>query len=359
MFRPRFVGTLAAGAALALAGSASQTLAQDSAPELIRKIEAMTPPVYRPLQTDDRAKQQAAIMEYLKERQKFEVEKAGLIGKLFELDPKNEKLGELLPQRWTAMASDPEMGAKAIAEIDEVLAGSPAAALEKEGLYYKAMLLTRFDADNAEALTKTATTFTEKFGDDPRAAGLLLNVAMGASGEAKLGLLKTLTAKFPDAREASMAKGMIKQSEGVGKVFAYEFNDATTGKTVSNETLKGKVVVIDFWATWCGPCLAEMPNMKKLYAEYKDKGVEFVGVSLDQGVDPLKSYVAENKIEWPQYFDGKVSSRDFATEWGIAFIPTLFIVDAEGKLHSVEARGKLETLIPELLEKAGKGGAGE
>ncbi len=58
------------------------------------------------------------------------------------------------------------------------------------------------------------------------------------------------------------------------------------------KSLKGKVVVIDFWATWCGPCVAEMPNMKKLYAEYKDKGVEFVGVSLDKskeqgGLDKL------------------------------------------------------------------------
>ena len=71
------------------------------------------------------------------------------------------------------------------------------------------------------------------------------------------------------------------------------------------KSLKGKVVVIDFWATWCGPCIGELPRMKQLYAEYHDKGVEFIGVSLDApkdqgGLDKLKNFVAENTVEWPQ-----------------------------------------------------------
>ena len=98
-------------------------------------------------------------------------------------------------------------------------------------------------------------------------------------------------------------------SEMIGMPFALEFTDAIKGSPVSIEGLKGKVVVIDFWASWCGPCVAEMPNMKRLYAEYKDKGVEFIGVSLDQpkergGLDSLKSFVAKNQIEWPQYYQG-------------------------------------------------------
>ena len=99
--------------------------------------------------------------------------------------------------------------------------------------------------------------------------------------------------------------------------------------------------------------------MKELYAKYKDKGVEFVGVSLDNpreqgGLDKLKAFVEKNKIEWPQFYGGKGWESDFAVKWGIQSIPAVFAVDADGKLASTEARGRLEELIPELLAKAKK-----
>ena len=164
--------------------------------------------------------------------------------------------------------------------------------------------------------------------------------------------------EFPDSRSAASILGTRRQLEGIGKPFELEFADAISGSTISMKALKSKVVVIDFWATWCGPCVAEMPHMKELYAEYHNKGVEFIGVSLDNpkeegGLDSLKNYVKSNGINWPQYYQGKGWDSEFSTSWGIQGIPTMFIVDTEGKLYSVEARGQLEKLIPKLLEKKG------
>ena len=133
--------------------------------------------------------------------------------------------------------------------------------------------------------------------------------------------------EFPDSRSAASILGTRRQLEGIGKPFELEFTDAISGSTISMKALKSKVVVIDFWATWCGPCVAEMPHMKELYAEYHNKGVEFIGVSLDNpkeegGLDSLKNYVKSNGINWPQYYQGKGWDSEFSTSWGIQGIPT-------------------------------------
>lgn len=118
--------------------------------------------------------------------------------------------------------------------------------------------------------------------------------------------------------------------------------------------LRGQVVVIDYWATWCPLCVAEMPTMKMLYEEYHEDGVEFIGVSLDKseedgGLEKLREYVKTNEVPWPQYYQGAGWSGEFSVSWGINSISALFIVDKNGILRTVNGRGKLEELIPVLL----------
>jgi peroxiredoxin len=126
------------------------------------------------------------------------------------------------------------------------------------------------------------------------------------------------------------------------------------GKTLSPAGYKGKVLLIDFWATWCGPCVAEMPNVKKVYAKFHPKGFEIVGISLDQSRDRLDQYIKTNEIVWPQYFDGKWWNNDVAVRYGIKSIPATILVDRTGKIRYKSLRGKqLEAAVEKLLaEKA-------
>lgn len=124
------------------------------------------------------------------------------------------------------------------------------------------------------------------------------------------------------------------------------------GTTVDGEKFdwskyKGKVVLLDFWATWCGPCVKEMPNVKKAYEKYHEKGFEVVGISLDNSKDDLVAFIKEKNVPWTTIYPDTLSDK-FLVEG----IPATFLFDRDGKLVSISARGpRLEQQLEKLLEK--------
>ncbi len=123
------------------------------------------------------------------------------------------------------------------------------------------------------------------------------------------------------------------------------------GKAFNLNSLQGKVVLVDFWATWCGPCVAEMPEVIETYKKYHDQGFEIVGVSNDNDANDLKMFLSQNPgMKWVQLFEpGLTDFHPETKKFGIVGIPTMFLIDRKGNLRSAEARENMSELIPVLL----------
>ncbi|NLZ94694.1 MAG: AhpC/TSA family protein [Bacteroidales bacterium] len=152
-------------------------------------------------------------------------------------------------------------------------------------------------------------------------------------------------------------KMIIAQLEAAETVaIGQDFIDITMkdpeGETISLSDYagKGKYVFIDFWAAWCGPCINEMPNVVEAYKKYKDKGLEIVGVSLDQDKDKWIEGIEELEMTWPQMSDLKLWESEAVALYGIRSIPHTVLLDKEGKIIAKDLRGEeLQEKLAELL----------
>jgi thiol-disulfide isomerase/thioredoxin len=124
---------------------------------------------------------------------------------------------------------------------------------------------------------------------------------------------------------------------------------AVDGTQVDLAQMRGKVVLVDFWATWCGPCRGEVPNVVAAYQKYHDKGFEVLGVSLDTDQGDLNNFTAQNGMVWPQYFDGKGWDNAIASANGVRAIPAMWLIGKDGKLITKNAREDLDEAIAQAL----------
>jgi thiol-disulfide isomerase/thioredoxin len=175
--------------------------------------------------------------------------------------------------------------------------------------------------------------FSRRFGRGVTALGLLLGGGLAALAQGAL----TPGAECP----------------------AFEAEDFRTGKPVRLADFRGRVVLVQFWATWCGPCRAEMPNVKRAYERYHDEGLEIISVSVDRDTDRLAQYIADEELDWHHVYDRtRVLSRQYAARR----IPLMMVVGRDGRILSRNARGaQLAPAIEAGLrqEVAAGGEAGE
>ena len=124
---------------------------------------------------------------------------------------------------------------------------------------------------------------------------------------------------------------------------------AVDGAEIDLAKLRGKVVLLDFWAVWCGPCRMEIPNVVATYNQLHKDGFEIVGISLDRDKEQLLKFTKTAGMTWPQYFDGKMWSNDISSRFGINAIPAMWLLDKKGIVRSTEARGDLAEQVKKLL----------
>ena len=126
---------------------------------------------------------------------------------------------------------------------------------------------------------------------------------------------------------------------------------SVNGDTIRLSSLKGKVVLLDFWASWCGPCRSSNKELTKLYPKYKTKGFEIFGVSIDAGRNNWLKAIRQDKINWLQVNDPGDWNAKIVAQWGLYGIPTSYLIDKDGKFIAMDLNGKaLEKALKDLLD---------
>ena len=350
------------------AGLTVPPLPADASPEeLLAFVEGLLPPKQQPRSREE-------MFAYIKGVSQVAVKAADtVLTQVKEDDELFAKAAKLKLESLSALSrlGEEEAGA-AMAAFAAKLADSPVKPLAMEA---KRMLIVA-DAQKmfqtgefagAAALVTKTSALLEADPDDLQTAGLAMQLANA---------FENLPGGEQVAAEAYKTFGPLfarsgnEQIRSMGESFAGTMRRLSlpghpmeikgtllNGKPFDQKTLAGKVVLVDFWATWCGPCVAEIPNVLEQYEKYHDKGFEVVGVSLDEDREALEKFVAEQKIPWPILYEkpeGEGWRHPLSTYYGISGIPTVILIGRDGNVITLNARGeKLGEQLDKIFGKAG------
>ena len=274
------------------------------------------------------------------------------------------------PLRWSAKLEDASViywmsdvgkagfdPAKAVAELNEIAAAPDAAAILKSQAQFKLAQFSIKTGDD-DSICKAVVAYHRDHAadwDDNTLLALISPDLQKLGDDEKGGLLDALI-KSDDKEVSGQAEDIQREvtsakraAELTTKPLDLKFT-ATDGSEVDLSKMRGKVVLVDFWATWCGPCMGTAPHVVDAYKKYHDKGFEVVGVSLDQDKDRMQEVAKSKGMTWPQYFDGKGYKNEISASYGIHAIPVMWLVDKKGMVTPVVIKSA-DIAIEPMIEK--------
>jgi thiol-disulfide isomerase/thioredoxin len=169
--------------------------------------------------------------------------------------------------------------------------------------------------------------------------------------------LQTYVDTAPKGPETERALKMIEEPRRAREIFAPDFSfTSKDGEFITSEDLRGKTVLIDFWGTWCGPCVRATPGLVKLQKKFAEQPVVFISVAENDREEQWAAYIEKNKMVWPQFFD---KSRKLVEPFGIRGFPTYVVIDGDGVVrwrftgYGSDTDGTVESEIKKTLKKKG------
>jgi thiol-disulfide isomerase/thioredoxin len=205
-----------------------------------------------------------------------------------------------------------------------------------------------------DEVQKGLFTLRTEFPDRMQVCELMLQLLQirsdaGEADKARALAQGLIQSSIPEETKESVRR-MIRKFDFLGKPIQLKFT-AVDGREVDLEKMRGKVVLLDFWASWCGPCMAEIPKLRSAYEKLHAKGFEIIGINMDEDKAQMQRVLTSARMTWPQCFDGQRWDGPLARQFGIMSIPALWLIDKRGVLVDLKGEPNLEEKVEKLLKE--------
>jgi peroxiredoxin len=237
------------------------------------------------------------------------------------------------------LKNDPDGPVKALAQIITTMARASAGHFDEALASFKTLMNGLGKSDQEEF----AASFTDTFATAALVAGEFATVRE---------IYQTLQERFTESQTVrDKVARELSRLERIGKSAPAAEAQDLAGKAVRLESLKGKYVLVDFWATWCAPWVSDLPRLQETYRKYHGAGFEIVGVSLDETRSAVMDFVKVRKLPWTQVHNA-TAGADLVEAFGVSSIPASYLIDPEGNIVRLDLRsGTLDSTLVKLIKK--------